>query len=249
MEDLKKKVEAILFSVGKKITQDKLKSLCGIKNDADLISALNELKEDYNKNSSPMMIINDGENWKLTVRENYLHLVRNIVTDTDLTKSVTETLAVIAFKYPLSQAELIKIRSNKAYDHVKQLKEMQFVEKVKRGRTYDIKLTHKFFEYFDLPEKKVKETFSNFEEVENVITEKEEEYMQAKKKVEQENQVLKEKLQENKKSESDYMEELDAMAPTQETDLEEEINEGTENHNPETLDLDNSEAEIKLKEN
>lgn len=216
MEELKKKVEAILFSVGKKINQEKLKSLCNIKEDAQLISALNQLKEDYNINNSPMMIISEGDNWKLTVRESYLHLVRNIVTDTDLTKSVTETLAVIAFKYPISQAELIKIRSNKAYDHVKQLREMQFIEKVKKGRTFDIKLTHKFFEYFDLPEKQVKETFSNFEEVEKVITEKEIEFDEANKRIEKENEVLKAQLQEKKKSDSDYMKELDAMAPVHE---------------------------------
>jgi segregation and condensation protein B len=216
MEDLKKKTEAILFSVGKKIEFEKLKSLCNEDDEKKLISALNELKEDYNKNNSPMMIINEGENWKLTVRENYLPLVRNIVTDTELTKSVTETLAVIAFKYPISQAELVKIRSNKAYDHVKELQEMQFIEKVKNGRTYDIKLTQKFFEYFDLPEHKVRETFSNFEEVEKVISEKEQEYMQEKNKIEKENKELQEKLHQKKKSESDYMKELDDMMPEQE---------------------------------
>jgi segregation and condensation protein B len=211
MEELKKKVEAILFSVGKKIDIEKLKSLCDISDEAQLISCLNQLKQDYNQKNSPMMVMSEGDQWKLTVRENYLPLVRNIVTDTELSKSVTETLAVIAFKYPITQAELVKIRSNKAYDHVKELQKIQFIEKIKSGRTFKIKLTQKFFEYFDLPEQKLKKKFSNFEEVEKVISKKEKQYIEERKEIEERNKELQEELKSKQKSESDYMEELDQM--------------------------------------
>jgi segregation and condensation protein B len=211
MEELKKKVEAILFSVGKKIDIEKLKSLCDISDEAQLISCLNQLKQDYNQKNSPMMVMSEGDQWKLTVRENYLPLVRNIVTDTELSKSVTETLAVIAFKYPITQAELVKIRSNKAYDHVKELQKIQFIEKIKSGRTFKIKLTQKFFEYFDLPEQKLKKKFSNFEEVEKVISKKEKQYIEERKEIEERNKELQEELKSKQKSESDYMKELDQM--------------------------------------
>ncbi len=194
MEDLKNKLEAILFSIGKKITLEDLSKLCKINNAKIIEAKLKELQQDYEQKESSMMLVSEKDVWKLTVRERYMHLVRNLSIDTELNKSVTETLAILAFKYPILQSELIKIRSNKAYEHIKQLQEMQFLEKIKKGRTYELKLTQKFFNYFDLPEDKVKETFKNFEEVEQAIEEKEKNMEEQIKQVEQINKETEEKL-------------------------------------------------------
>ena len=71
--------------------------------------------------------------------------------DTEMTKSVMETLAVIAWKQPIIQADVIKIRTNKAYEHIKELVGMGFVTSEKFGRTKKLKLTQKFLDYFDHP--------------------------------------------------------------------------------------------------
>ena len=194
MEDLKNQLEAILFSVGKKISIEELSRLCKVTNQKIIESKLQELKQDYEQKESSLMLISEKDNWKLTVRERHLSLVKNLAIDTELNKSVTETLAMIAFKYPVMQSEIIKIRSNKAYDHIKELEGMQFLEKVRKGRTYQIKLTNKFFEYFDLPEEKVKDQFKNFEEADKVIEEKEIEIVQQNKESERIMKETKEKL-------------------------------------------------------
>ena len=194
MEDLKNQLEAILFSVGKKISIEELSRLCKVTNQKIIESKLQELMQDYEQKESSLMLVSEKDNWKLTIRERHLSLVKNLAIDTELNISVTETLAMIAFKYPVMQSEIIKIRSNKAYDHIKELEEMQFLEKVRKGRTYQIKLTKKFFEYFDLPEEKVKDQFKNFEEAEKVIEEKETEIIQQKKEIEQTIKEAKEKL-------------------------------------------------------
>ena len=194
MEELKNQLEAILFSVGKKISIEELSRLCKVTNQKIIVSKLQELMHDYEQKESSLMLVSEKDNWKLTIRERHLSLVKNLAIDTELNRPVTETLAMIAFKYPVMQSEIIKIRSNKAYDHIKELEEMQFLEKVRKGRTYQIKLTKKFFEYFDLPEEKVKDQFKNFEEAEKVIEEKETEIIQQKKEAEQTMKELKEKL-------------------------------------------------------
>ena len=146
------------------------------------------------------MLVSETNNWKLTVRERHLSLVKNLAIDTELNKSVTETLAMIAFKYPVMQSDIIKIRSNKAYEHIKELEEMQFLDKVRKGRTYQIKLTKKFFEYFDLPEDDVKNQFNNFKETEKIIEEKEAEVTQQIKDSEQAIKEAKEKESQEKDS-------------------------------------------------
>jgi len=169
---LKGKLEALLFSSGRKMSIEELSRLANAKTD-DIKSALVELKTEYDDKNSSMMLVNEGDSWKINIREQFLPLVRNIVTETELSKTIMETLAVIAFKYPIRQSELIKIRTNKAYDHLKELEQMGYITRQKHGRTNLIKLTQKFFEYFDLPQEKLKEVFKDFASIARAIEDKE----------------------------------------------------------------------------
>ena len=65
-------------------------------------------------------------------------------------------MAIIAYKQPVFQAEIIKIRGNTAYDHVKMLRENGFITTEKSGRTRLIKLAPKFYDYFDIVEQELK---------------------------------------------------------------------------------------------
>jgi segregation and condensation protein B len=161
-KDLKNEVEAVLFSAGKKIELAEIAKICRCR-DFDIVKKeLKKLQQDYDKKNNPLMVVEDGTAWKLTVRERYLPLVRKIVADTELAKTVMETLAVIAWKYPILQSEVIKIRTNKAYDHIAELDKMGFLTKEKEGRTFRIKLSQKFFDYFDLHDRKdIQKVFRN----------------------------------------------------------------------------------------
>ena len=171
---LKNKLNALLFSSGRKMSIEELSKLARARED-EVQSALEELKKEYDEKDSSIMLVNEGNFWKLAVREQFLPWVKNIVTETELSKTIMETLAVIAFKYPIKQSDLIRIRTNKAYDHLKELEEMGYITRQKHGRTNLIKLTQKFFEYFDLPEGNLKEQFQDFQSIARAIEEKEKE--------------------------------------------------------------------------
>lgn len=176
---LKSKVEAILYSVGSRISVQDIKRLTRRKEE-EIIEALKELQQDYEQKDSSLHIINDGDNWKFSVRDPYQNVVRKLVTETELSKSVMETLAVIAFKYPIKQSDLINIRTNKAYDHLRELESAGFISRKKHGRTNLIKLTDKFFQYFDLPEEQLREQFQDFDTIAKAIEQHEEEVRQRK---------------------------------------------------------------------
>ena len=93
-----------------------------------------------------------------------------------LSKSVLETLSVVAFKAPVLQSTVIAVRTNKAYDHLSLLEKAGYITREKQGRSMLIKLTKKFFLYFDIPPEKLKEKFSNLEQLEKVIEQKEKEF-------------------------------------------------------------------------
>ncbi|MBI2652254.1 SMC-Scp complex subunit ScpB [Candidatus Woesearchaeota archaeon] len=169
---VKSKVEAILFSTGHRIGVDEICKLSRSKRD-DVIPALRELQKEYDEKQSSLMLFEEGDFWKFTVRDHFIPMVRKIVTETELTRSVLETLAVIAFKYPILQSDLIKMRTNKAYDHLVELEKASYISRQKHGRTNLIKLTEKFFKYFDLTEERLKEQFKDFDSIAKAIKEKE----------------------------------------------------------------------------
>lgn len=171
---VKSKVEAVLFSTGNRISLEEISKFCRSRKE-DVLVALKELQKEYDEKQSSLMLAEEGDFWKFTVRDHFIPIVRKIVTETELTKSVLETLSVIAFKYPILQSDLIKIRTNKAYEHLAELEKSGYISRQKHGRTNLIKLTEKFFRYFDLTEEKLKDQFKDFDSIAKAIKDKEEE--------------------------------------------------------------------------
>ncbi|HLD04188.1 MAG TPA: SMC-Scp complex subunit ScpB [Candidatus Nanoarchaeia archaeon] len=161
MSHASKQVEALLFSSGKWMTEDQLAALIGLPKDG-IKAALNELKQGYEQADSSLTLMNESDGWKLNVRENYLELVRKIVAEAELPRPLLQTLAVIAWKRPILQSEVADIRSASCYEHIAELEKKGFVVKEPNGRSYLLKLTPKFFEYFDIKsDADIKKVFEN----------------------------------------------------------------------------------------
>ncbi|HIG97869.1 TPA: SMC-Scp complex subunit ScpB [Candidatus Woesearchaeota archaeon] len=157
--DLKKQLEAALFASGRKMSVEELARLCRTTN-SSVQEQLQQLKVEYEAKDSSLLLIDEADGWKLSVREQYSSVVQKIVADTELTKTVIETLAVIAWKAPILQSGVIKVRTNKAYDHIAALEKAGFIVREKKGRSKLIKLTERFFRYFDIrDQQEVREKF------------------------------------------------------------------------------------------
>jgi segregation and condensation protein B len=143
-------VEAVLFASGKPMTTEEISKICKLSNE-EVLKALESLKKRYESGTS-LTLIEYNNAWKLTVREKFIGHVRKIVPHTELTKTLLETLAVIAWKAPVLQSDIIKIRTNKAYEHINELAAQGFITKEKHGKTALLKLTKKFYDYFEIDE-------------------------------------------------------------------------------------------------
>lgn len=153
IKELKKEIEAILYATqGMRVVDlvDKTES-----SEALVLEALNDLEDEYKKRDTGLLLFKEGDLWKIKVKQEHIPLVRDLIPK-EYPKSLLETLAVIAFNQPILQSEVIKIRGNKAYDHVKSLCEKEFVKTRKKGRTNELLLGNKFFEYFNMGEEEVK---------------------------------------------------------------------------------------------
>ncbi|MFH1317199.1 MAG: SMC-Scp complex subunit ScpB [Candidatus Woesearchaeota archaeon] len=212
MASLKHKIEALLFSSGRVMSLEELRKLTKSP-PYDIKEAIDELRDDLKNRNSSIMLINDSpDSWKLNVEDDHLPLVRKIVSKTELKKTLLETLAIVAWKAPVLQADIIKMRTNKAYDDLKVLEEMNYISRKKKGRTKLISLAPKFFEYFDIPPEKMKERFQKFSEMEKEIISKEEEVKQANK-----------HLEEIKQRQDEEQENLDKLGNLDVIDIDENI--------------------------
>lgn len=147
---LKNKIEAILFASNKPL---RLEELCKLakEDDAELVKkAIADLKEELKQRESSLVIMETHGYFHVIVHEDYVPYVKKLATKTELSKTVVETLAVVAHKAPVLQSEVIKIRTNKGYDHLAQLEELGYITRERKGRTKLIKLTSHFFEYFSI---------------------------------------------------------------------------------------------------
>ena len=164
MQDEKNKVEAILFTTGRFVTVDELTQMCGIGSKGYLKDVLVSLRDDYDQRGASLEVVEQGNQWRLAIRKKYLSVTQSLLENAEMDKGTQETLAVIAYKQPVLQSEVVKIRGNGTYDHLKVLRELEFVSSEKCGRTSMLKLTSKFYEYFDVAEEDLDKQFSQVKE-------------------------------------------------------------------------------------
>ncbi len=144
-----KKLEALLFASGKYLSEEELVVLSKIPKNK-IKKELKKLKDKYSDADTSLAIFEDVDGWKLNVKEEYTDVIKEVVSDAEMPRSVMETLAVIAYKNPVLQSEVKDIRGSSIYDHIPLLEKKGFVTREKQGRTYKIKLTSKFHDYFDI---------------------------------------------------------------------------------------------------
>lgn len=192
-----KKIEAALFLSGRFMTIQELVSLTDV-NPIILKKILSDLQDKYKE--AGMTIIQKDNMFKMDVAEQYSWMVNKLATgSSEFSKAEQETLAMIAYKQPIKQSVIIKIRGNKAYDHIKKFVEIGLINKKKAGHTADLTLAEQFYEYFH----------ANAEgnEIPNgsqeIPVEKEKENIEeSKEKIEQANEIKQENTKDNNKIEN-----------------------------------------------
>lgn len=171
MDELLNKVEAILYASGKGVTEEELANYCEEKI-ATVVKAVKKLQEEFEKQNRSLIVNKHNERWKLTVRGKYTPFVQQIVSETELPGPILKTLAVIAYKSPVLQSDIVNMRGQNAYEHIKLLVKEKFITKEEQGRTYLLKITNKFYNYFDVEgDGDIREIFENLRKQQQKMTE------------------------------------------------------------------------------
>lgn len=148
-QELKSKIEAVLFTTAKAL---KLKEIAEIlcTEAEETEEALLELIMDYSSRDGALEI-DDEDGYILQVKLEHMDIVEKLCP-VELKPAVLKTLTVIALKEPIRQSYLKDLRGSTAYDHIPELVEKGLVSKTKdkNGRSFNLRTTAKFAEYFKL---------------------------------------------------------------------------------------------------
>jgi segregation and condensation protein B len=149
-----KRIEAIFFVSGRFLSMPELISISDL-NPIIIKELIDKLKEKYNKEDSAIEITERNSLWKMDIRKEFGNIANRLASgNSEFTKAERETLAIIAYKQPIKQSVIIKIRGNKAYDHIKRFIELNLVKKKKVGHTNELTLSDEFYDYFNVQDSK-----------------------------------------------------------------------------------------------
>jgi len=149
LEELKKKLEAIMFCIPEGVGVQNLAHRVNLGFTGTVKKALEELQKDYENRGSSLRLLNEGDTWKLKVKDEFVPVVIE-AAEPEFDRAVLETLAYIAWRGGSRQCDVVRVRGNKAYDHIKLLREKGFLESHRSGLSKWLVLTKKFYEYFNM---------------------------------------------------------------------------------------------------
>ena len=169
-EEVKAIVENILLAADQPVSDSQFKGLLVDKVEkAALKSILEELMEEYETRN--LQILQVAEGYQLCTRNDYSDWVRKFLKfdkTTKLSQPSLDTLAIIAYKQPLTRLEVEEIRGVDSSGVVKTLLEKKVIapggRKKVPGRPIMYRTTRKFLEYFGLRDLSDLPTLEDFKE-------------------------------------------------------------------------------------
>ncbi len=156
MSDLKPIIEAMIFAAPEPVTVKTLVKLLDGESKEDIVQAIDALKQDYERPGGLQMVEVAG-GYQIVTRPELHEWVRRLFherTTQKLSVAALETLAVVAYKQPVTAPEIAEIRGVNAVGVLATLIERQLVKIVGRkqvvGRPFLYGTTREFLDRFGL---------------------------------------------------------------------------------------------------
>lgn len=155
VEKLRATVESLLFITNEPLTPAQIAELAEIEED-DVLDVLTWLQEDYSDDSKGIGVIRLGDGYIMAIKNDYLPYVEKLYRPqiSTLSMAALETLAIIAYKQPVTRGEVELIRGVKADKIFQNLISRELIEEQGRkdapGRPILYGTTRRFLQHFNI---------------------------------------------------------------------------------------------------
>jgi segregation and condensation protein B len=143
-------IEAALFLSPQPMTRRGLAKLLGGVQLAYVDQLLDELATELDPSAHGIELYVEDGRAALRVRAEFVEQVAHLAPQQDIPRPLLRTLAVIAYNHPMTQADLVRVRGNKAYGHVQELLERRLIRAEEHGKTLLLHVTKEFLHSFGL---------------------------------------------------------------------------------------------------
>lgn len=150
LEKDKSLVYAALYASDRPLSLGELKEILKTSSETYVEKVVEELRKGMGPDSPFELVRTSREAVMLRLREEYLPRLKSLVKKVRPSRGVLKTLALIAYEQPIHLSRLARLRGGRAYEHVRQLLALGFVEAKRVGRTRVLKTSSKFASYFGL---------------------------------------------------------------------------------------------------
>ena len=147
-DENKKIVESALFMAPGRLDFKDIHKIVSVSDKRHVEQMLAEIMHEYNNSDRGVEIVCQDTGFQMRVKPRHLEKVKHLALKAEMPRGTQRTLALIALREPIKQSLVVKYRNVKAYDHLKALLDAGFVKREPFGRTYLLRTTPKFKEYF-----------------------------------------------------------------------------------------------------
>jgi len=144
-------LEAALYVAGRPLDLKTLASVLKTRSKKKVQRLAQKLLEAYcNRDTALEVLPLENERYVLQLKAEYTQEVRRLALRPLLSVGPLKTLSYIAYRQPVPQTQVIDVRGQHAYDHLKQLEDLDLIARERAGRSKVLRTTEFFADYFGL---------------------------------------------------------------------------------------------------
>jgi len=150
-EQVAARLESALYSAGRPLTVEELIKASGTESRQKTLDVLDSIIKKMKSTFKAIEIVNlpDGS-YVFQIKPEYSSSVRKYASKPLLSKATQKTLSYIALEQPISSKQLLEVRGSGVYAHLKELRQLNFIEHQSVGRLRIYSTTEKFQKYFGI---------------------------------------------------------------------------------------------------
>lgn len=145
------RIEAALYSAGRPLKIEDLIRASGTESRTKTFEILNELMKKTKSafKALEIVILPDGS-YVFQLKPEYSSTIKRYASKPILPNATLKTLSYIAYMQPISSKQLVETRGSGVYEHLKELRQLDFITHQNVGRLKIYNTTEKFQKYFGI---------------------------------------------------------------------------------------------------
>ncbi|MEX0656915.1 MAG: SMC-Scp complex subunit ScpB [Nitrosopumilaceae archaeon] len=145
------KLEAALYSAGRPLSVEELIKASGTESRKRTLALITNIMKKTKSafRALEIVILPDGS-YVFQLKPEYNASIRRYASKPILPSATLKTLSYIAYMQPISSKQLVETRGSGVYTHLKELRQLDFIEHQNVGRLKIYTTTEKFKKYFGI---------------------------------------------------------------------------------------------------